>query len=223
MPIKEDKSMAHPLRQINTLFLDIGGVLLTNGWDRKARQLAAATFNLDIEEMNERHHLTFDTYEEGRLRLDEYLERVIFYVKRPFSKNDFKEFMYAQSQPFPQMIDLIGEIKSRYGLKVAAVSNEGRELTEHRIKKFELDKTIDFFVSSCFVHFRKPDSEIYQVALDMAQVHPSQVIYVEDRALFVEIAQNLGFHCIQHKSVDATRDAFSSYGLLTEKMGMHAK
>ena len=214
--------MAHP-QQINTLFLDIGGVLLTNGWDRKARQLAAAKFNLDYEEMNERHHLTFDTFEEGRLELDEYLERVIFYVNRPFSKNDFKDFMFAQSQPYPQMIDLIGEIKTRYGLKVAAVSNEGRELTEHRIKKFELGRIVDFFVSSCFVHFRKPDAEIYQVALDLAQVHPSHVIYVEDRALFVEIAQNMGFHCIQYKSVDATRDAFTTYGFLTEKIGVKAK
>src|SRR5512146_3183958 len=145
--------MAHSI-QITTLFLDIGGVLLTNGWDRKARQLAAATFNLDYDEMNERHHLTFDTYEEGKLKLDEYLDRVIFYVDRPFLKSEFKEFMFAQSQPYPQMIGLINEIKTRYGLKVAAVSNEGRELTEHRIKKYNLDQVIDFFVSSCFVHYR---------------------------------------------------------------------
>ncbi len=209
--------------QITTLFLDIGGVLLTNGWDRKARRLAASTFDLDFDEMNERHHLTFDTYEEGKLKLDEYLDRVIFYVDRPFLKSDFKEFMFAQSQPYPQMIGLINEIKTRHGLKVAAVSNEGRELTEHRIKKYNLDQIIDFFVSSCFVHYRKPDAEIYQVALDMAQVRPSQVIYVEDRSLFVEVAQQLGFHCIQHKNLESTRDAFISYGLLTEELGMHIK
>lgn len=222
MPIDEGKMMAQSL-QITTLFLDIGGVLLTNGWDRKARQLAAATFNIDYDEMNERHHLTFDTYEEGKLKLDEYLDRVIFYVDRPFLKSEFKEFMFGQSQPYPQMIGLIDEIKTRYGLKVAAVSNEGRELTEHRIKKYNLGQVIDFFVSSCFVHYRKPDAEIYQMALDMAQVRPSQVIYVEDRSLFVEVAQQLGFHCIQHKNLESTRDAFISYGLLTEEMGLHVK
>src|SRR5512136_3248390 len=115
--------------KVSALFLDVGGVLLTNGWDRSMRERAAETFKLDYEEMDERHHLTFDTYEEGKLSLDEYMERVVFYEKRPFSKREFKDFMFAQSQPFPQVIDLLQGIKARYGLKVAAVSNEGRELT----------------------------------------------------------------------------------------------
>ncbi len=202
---------------ITTLFIDIGGVLLSNGWDRKARLRASSTFNLDHEEMDERHHLTFDTYEEGKLTLDEYLERVIFYEKRPFSRREFKDFMFAQSQPYPQMIDLVQEVKARYGLKVAAVSNEGRELTEYRIRKYELDKVYDFFVSSCFVHFRKPDAEIYQVALGIAQVQPKQVLYIEDRPLFVEVAQGMGFHCIRHENYDATREALASYGYHVEK------
>jgi putative hydrolase of the HAD superfamily len=123
---------------ITALFLDIGGVLLTNGWDRNMRKDAAATFGLDYEEMNERHHLTFDTYEEGKLSLDEYLRRVVFYEKRPFSLEEFRAFMFAQSQPYPDMIALVQDLKSRHRLKVAAVSNEGRELTIHRIRKFEL-------------------------------------------------------------------------------------
>ena len=86
---------------ITTLFLDIGGVLLTNGWDRNIRIRAAEKFGLDQDEMNERHHLTFDTYEEGKLSLDEYLHRVVFYQDRSFSPEEFKAFMYAQSQPFP--------------------------------------------------------------------------------------------------------------------------
>ncbi len=202
---------------ITTIFIDIGGVLLTNGWDRKSRQRAATTFNLDHDEMDERHHLTFDTYEEGKLSLDEYLERVIFYEKRPFSKREFKDFMFAQSQPYPQMIDLVQAVKARYGVKVAAVSNEGRELTEYRIRKYELDRVCDFFVSSCFVHYRKPDAEIYQVALDIAQVPPKQVIYIEDRALFVEVAQGLGFRCIRHEDVESTRAALASYGFIIEQ------
>ncbi len=202
---------------ITTLFVDIGGVLLTNGWDRKSRQRAAATFHLNYEEMDERHHLTFVTYEEGKLSLDEYLERVIFYEKRPFSRREFKDFMFAQSQPYPQTIALVQEVKARYGLRVAAVSNEGRELTEYRIRKYELDKVCDFFVSSCFVHYRKPDVEIYEVALDIAQVRPRHVIYVEDRALFVEVAQGLGFNCIHHANVESTRDALASYGIINEQ------
>ena len=143
--------------QITTLFVDIGGVLLTNGWDHHSRRRAAETFGLDHEEMNERHHLTFDTYEEGKLSLDDYLQRVVFYQERSFSPEDFKKFMYAQSQPYPDMIRLIRGLRAQYGLRVATVSNEGRELTIYRVQRFDLGTFVDFFLSSCFVHYRKPD------------------------------------------------------------------
>src|SRR5512136_487089 len=120
------------------LFLDVGGVLLTNGWDRRMRKKAAEVFHLDQEEMDERHHLTFDTFELGKLSLDEYLNRMVFYEERPFSKEEFKGFMFSQSQPFPQMIDLVRNLKKAYGLKIAVVSNEGRELTTYRIQNFRL-------------------------------------------------------------------------------------
>src|SRR6266702_2440075 len=135
--------------KITTLFLDVGGVMLTNGWDRKARHRAAEKFNLNCDEMDERHHLTFDTYEEGKLSLDEYLNRVVVYEPRPFSRDEFKEFMFAQSRPYPVMIDFVCRIKERHGLKVVVVSNEGRELTEHRVQAFKLGKFVDCFVSSC--------------------------------------------------------------------------
>jgi putative hydrolase of the HAD superfamily len=180
-----------PSSSITTLFLDIGGVLLTNGWDRGIRILASEKFGLDYKEMDERHHLTFDTYEEGKLSLDEYLNRVVFYQERSFSREEFKAFMYAQSQPFPEMIELMSGLKTQHGLQVAAVSNEGRELTVYRVQKFKLGTFIDFFVSSCFVHYRKPDADIYRIALDIAQVSPKQVVYIDDRPMFVEVAQGL--------------------------------
>ena len=198
---------------IRALFLDIGGVLLTNGWDHTMRQQAAEKFGLDYEEMNERHHLTFDTYEAGKLSLDEYLDRVVFCRERHFTHEVFKEFMFAQSQPYPQMIKLTESLKARYRLKVAAVSNEGRELTAFRIKKFELGTFIDFFVSSCFVHYRKPDPDIFRMALDMAQVSPEHVVYIEDRPMFVEVACSLGLHAIRHTDVETTRTALAELGL----------
>ncbi|MEJ2147849.1 MAG: HAD family phosphatase [Chloroflexota bacterium] len=199
--------------QITTLFLDIGGVLLTNGWDHNARRRAAQTFDLDYGEMDERHHLTFDTYEEGKLSLKEYLDRVVFFEDRPFSRDEFKSFMFAQSQPYPEMISLIRTLKARYNLKVAAVSNEGRELTIYRIQKFDLGSFMDFFVSSCFVHYRKPDADIYRIALDIAQVSPEQVAYLEDRTMFVNIAQGLGIQGILHTSYESTQAALAALGL----------
>jgi putative hydrolase of the HAD superfamily len=203
-----------PASPITTLFLDIGGVLLTNGWDHNQRTQAARKFGLDYDEMNERHHLTFDTYEEGKLSLDQYLDRVVFYQARTFSKDEFKAFMFAQSKPFPEMIEMVGKLKNQYCLQVAAVSNEGRELTVYRVQEFKLGSFIDFFISSCFVHYRKPDADLYQIALDIAQVKPEQVIYIDDRAMFVEVAKGLGIKGILHSGYETTQKSLETFGLL---------
>jgi len=200
--------------EIKTLFLDIGGVLLTNGWDHNMRQRAAEKFGLEFEEMNERHHLTYDTYEEGKLSLKEYLQRLVFFEQRSFSMDEFRKFMFDQSKPYPEMLALVNQLKERYSLKVAAISNEGRELTEYRIREFDLGAYIDFFISSCFVHFRKPDIDIYRIALDIAQVKPEQAIYIEDRAMFVEIAESLGMQSILHRDTETTRAAIEKLGLI---------
>jgi putative hydrolase of the HAD superfamily len=199
--------------QITTLFLDIGGVLLTNGWDHNIRKHAADQFGLDYEEMNERHHLTFDTYEEGKLSLGQYLNRVVFYQERSFSREEFKAFMYAQSQPYTNMIELVRGLKTQYNLQVAAVSNEGRELTEFRVQQFKLGTFIDFFVSSSFVHYRKPDEDMYRIALDISQARPEQVVYVDDRGMFVEVARGLNITGITHTGYEATQKSLEELGL----------
>jgi putative hydrolase of the HAD superfamily len=198
---------------ITHLFLDIGGVLLTNGWDRHMRRQAAQRFGLDFEEMNDRHKMSFDTYEEGKLNLDTYLSQVVFYRERPFSRKEFKDFMLVQSRAHPEMIDLVRRLKEKYNLWSAAISNEGRELTVYRIKKFKLQTIIDFFVSSCFVHFRKPDQDLYRMALDISQAKPAQSVYIDDRALFVEVARGLGLNGIHHTGFESTRAALAGLGL----------
>jgi putative hydrolase of the HAD superfamily len=197
---------------ITTLFLDIGGVLLSNGWDRAARKLAASEFSLDPVEFEERHHLTFDTYEEGKLTLDEYLDRIVFYEHRSFTRQQFKDFMYSRTEPYPEMIEMICQIKEKYKLKLAIVNNEGRELNEYRIRTFGLNKFIDFFISSCFVHFRKPDADIFRIALDIALVKPYEVIYIEDRAMFVSVAENLGINGLLHENYATTREKLAEWG-----------
>jgi putative hydrolase of the HAD superfamily len=198
---------------ITALFLDIGGVLLTNGWDHNARELAAKTFDLDLAEMEDRHHLTFDTYEEGKLTLEEYLGRVVFYQKRPFTRDRFRRFMFAQSKPYPEMIELVAQLKVRHGLKIAVVSNEARELNAHRIRKFKLAGFVDSFVSSCFVHVRKPDAEIFRLALDIVQTSARQVVYIENTPMFVQIAEGLGIRSILHTDYKSTCAKLASLGL----------
>lgn len=207
---QKDPRLSSP---IEALFLDIGGVLLTNGWDHHMRRQAADRFRFDYEEMNDRHHMTFDTYEVGKLSLDEYLQRVVFYEPRSFTLEEFKTYMFAQSQPYSDMIELVRKLRDRYGLKVAAVSNEGRELTVYRIHEFALDEIIDYFISSCFVHFRKPDVDMYRMALDIGSVTPERAVYIEDRPMFVEVAQSLGINGIRHNGYRFTREALKAFGL----------
>ncbi len=200
--------------KITTLFTDIGGVLLTNGWDRDARAEAAEKFNLDEEDMQDRHHLTFDTYEVGKITLAEYLHRLVFFERRDFTEDDFKEFMFSKSQPYPNMIKLLRNLKEKYKLKVAVISNEGRELNQYRIDTFKLNEFIDFYVSSSFVHFRKPDADIFKVAIDISQCDIDQSIYIDDRKLFVQVSSDLGLQGIHHTDYESTKQKLADLGLI---------
>ncbi|HEX3556784.1 MAG TPA: HAD-IA family hydrolase [Thermoanaerobaculia bacterium] len=199
--------------EITHLFTDLGGVLLTNGWDRGLRQLVASHFGIDPGEMDERHHLTYDTYEAGKISLSEYLRRVVFWEPRGFSEQQVVDFMLEQARCFPDMIEMYKRIKARHGLRVVVVSNEGRELTQDRIRRFKLKEFVDIFVVSSYVHFRKPDEDIFRIALDVAQAEPAQVVYVDDRHMFAEVASRLGMIEIWHRDYASTRAALGELGL----------
>jgi putative hydrolase of the HAD superfamily len=198
------------------MFLDIGGVLLTNGSDHLARRRAAKHFKLEWTEMEERHALTFATHEEGKLPFEEYLGGVVFHQRRPFTRSQFRRFMFAQSKPYPKMIELAAQLRTQYGLKVAVVSNEARELNAYRIRNFKLDRFVDSFISSCFVQIRKPDADIFRLALDIAHAPASQVVYIENTPMFVQVAEGLGIRSILHADYESTRAKLASFGLPSE-------
>jgi HAD superfamily hydrolase (TIGR01509 family) len=198
---------------ITALFLDIGGVLLTDGWSHGSSKLAAKAFGLNLEELKKRHNQALDTYELGKLTIEEYLNQVVFYEKRPFTPARFRKFMFAQSKPYPKMIELVRRLKARYGLKIVVVSNEGRGLNEYRIRKFKLNDFVDSFISSCFVQLRKPDADIFRVGLDTAQVLANQVIYIDNTPMFVEVAEGLGIRSILHTDYRSTCAKLVSFGL----------
>ncbi len=199
---------------IKTVFLDIGSVLLTNGWDRKSRKLASAKFNLDYEDFEARHEDLFALYEEGKISLDYYLDKTLFYKERPFSRNEFKAFMFDQSQPYPQMIDLFAGLKEKYKFKLVSINNEGLELSVYRIKKFSLDPLFDFFVTSCFVHIRKPDENIFKLALNLSYAKPDESIFIDDRNFNVETAANLGINAFRHTDYESTKGKLSLFGFI---------
>jgi putative hydrolase of the HAD superfamily len=198
---------------ITTLFLDVGGVLLTNGWDHQSRKRAAIHFKLNLTEMQERHELNFETHEEDKTTFKEYLDRVVFYQKRAFTRDTFRRFMFAQSKPYAEMIGLVRNLKAKYGLKIIVVSNESRELNAHRISAFELAGFVDAFISSCYVRLRKPDADIFKLALDIAQTPARQIVYIENTPLFVQIAEGMGIRSILHTDYKSTCTKLASFGL----------
>jgi len=206
---------------ITTLLLDVGDVLLTNGWDHLARRRAAKHFKLDWAEMEERHRLVFETHEEGKLSFEEYLGWMVFFEKRTFTRNQFRDFMFAQSRPYPRMIDLVTELKARHGLKIVVVSNESRAVNAHRIRTFRLDRLVDTFISSCFVHMRKPDVEIFRLALDIAQTPAAQAVFIDNTPMFVQIAEGLGIRGIHHVDYESTCTRLASFGVQMQQ-GIHS-
>jgi len=207
--------------EVTALFLDVGGVLLTNGWDHHARRRAAKHFNLDWAEMQDRHGLNFETHEEGRMTFQEYLNRVVFYQKRRFTRTQFRRFMCAQSKPCTEMIQMFVRLKVRYGLKIVVVSNESREVNAYRIQKFKLGAVVDSFITSCFIQLRKPDVEIFRLALDIAQMPVRQVVYIENTPMFVQVAEGLGIRSILHTDYRSTRERLVSLGLQNDEGVSH--
>lgn len=191
--------------EVSTLFWDNGGVILTNGWDRTSRRAAVDKFKLDWADFEDRHELMLNDFETGRATLDEYLRRVVFYRDRPFTPDDFKKFMFEQSQPFPESLDFIKKLAQTHRYPMCSLNNESLELNEYRIHTFKLRDYFESFFSSCYLGLRKPNIEIYKLALKITQCEPQECVMIDDRGLNLETAKEIGIHTIQFKNVSQLR------------------
>lgn len=187
------------------LFLDVGGVLLTNGWGHESRQLAAEKFNINYADMESLHNLIFPVYEIGSISLDEYLDTVVFNHPRNFTREDFKSFMFSESKELSDLLQWLILWKKTCGLRVISINNEGKEMNDYRIKKFGLHHCFDAFVSSCEVGLRKPDPSIFKLAMGIAQVSPEQCYYFDDRPMLVEAARRTGMNVFLHTDFESTK------------------
>jgi putative hydrolase of the HAD superfamily len=188
------------------IFSDIGGVLLSNGWGHESRQAAAAKFGFDYTEMNTLHEFIFNVYEIGSISLDEYLNTTLFYRPRNFTKQAIIDFMLEQSTELPTLRWMIAfKKKHATRFRFISINNEGKELNDYRIKKFKLHECFDAFISSCEVGMRKPDPGIFQLAMGIAQVDPSQCIYFDDRQILVDAAAKTGMTCYRHTQLESTQ------------------
>lgn len=189
---------------IKAVLSDIGGVLLTNGWGSQSRKEACSLFEIDEIDFGLRHATYYPLHEEGKLSLDDYLDRVVFYRHRPFSRQQFLEFIYSQSQLLPQMLEGMIQAKQLYGFRTLAVSNEGRELALYRATHFGLDRLFDGYLVSSSIAKRKPEPAFYQLALDLVGCLPEEVVYIDDRPLFIEEAERIGLLAYHHSEALAT-------------------
>lgn len=195
------------------LFMDIGGVLLTNGWDSDARASAAAQFALDPHEMETRHETVSEAFETGRMTLDGYLDHVVFHRPRTFDRAEFRWFMESRSHPHGAAIALAARLGRVPGLTLATLNNESLALNRYRIETFGLKPLFVAFFSSCFLGVRKPDPGIFRLAVRVMQVDPDACLFVDDRDENVEAARETGLPAVRYPGADGLRETLESRGI----------
>lgn len=201
------------MAEIRAIFWDVGGVLLTNAWDREQRRKALHHFHLDEEEFHNRHQMVVSSFERGKISVDEYLDRTIFYRSRPFTREAFQELMFSQSQPVPEVLAFAQALADSKIYFMSTINNESRELNLYRIRKFGLRRIFRLFVSSCFVGFRKPEPDIYRLALELTQIPAEECCFIDDRALNLEVAAKLGMHTIEMQTLDKLKKNLVALGV----------
>ena len=198
---------------IRALFWDVGGVLLTNAWDHTQRSEALKHFQLEEEEFRDRHEMVVSSFERGKITLDEYLDRTVFYRPRPFPREAFRDFMFSLSQPYPEVLQFAQGLGDSGRYFMGTINNESRELNYDRLDKFALRKIFRLFVSSCFVGLRKPESGIYHLALEITQIPAQECCFIDDRALNLECAAKLGMHTIEMDGLPQLRADLKKLGV----------
>ena len=198
---------------ITTIFFDIGGVLLTDGWGHDSRRAAADHFGLDWEEFRDRHEKVAHAIETNRMTLDQYLDRAVFYRPRSFTREEFREFIFAQSQPKPESIEIAKRLAASKTFFMATINNEILELNSYRLEKFGLRAIFPVFFSSCFLGLRKPDEAIYRAVLQITQRNAGECIFIDDREVNLECPRETGFNTILFEGADQLRSQLHELGV----------
>lgn len=201
---------------ITTLLWDLGGVLLSNGWDTEARRRAADQFKLEWRLFEERHRRFVPDFETGRLNIHGYLARTIFFRERSFTEDEFREFMFAQSRPFPESLAIARALAASGQYVLATVNNESFELNQYRIEEFGLTGIFTAFFSSCILGVKKPDPSIFRMALRILQRAPGETLFIEDRPQNVQRARRSGIHAIRYRSPKQLTEALARYEVVPE-------
>ena len=90
--------MASAPPEIRAIYWDIGGVLLTNGWDHQERARVLQQFSIPRDEYEAHHAEANDRWERGELTDDEFLKQTVFFKERSFTPAQFLQALREQSQ-----------------------------------------------------------------------------------------------------------------------------
>ena len=202
------------MQKITTLFFDVGGVILTNGWDHTSREKAAAHFSYDYESVERRHQPLFEEFDCGKLSLDEYLDQAIFFEERPFSREAFIRFMKKQSEPHPGSLEVLEKLAQSGHYFLATINNESFALNQYRIKTFGLDKYFTTFLSSCYLGVTKPNRKIFNKALWITQRKGEECLFIDDREENITAAQACGMQGIHLKDQQQLSDLLKEQNIL---------
>jgi putative hydrolase of the HAD superfamily len=198
----------------DVILFDVGGVLLTNGWDHDERAEAAKQFDLDLAGLEARHAEVYPAWESGAMTGKDYLTHVIFNEPRSFSRGAFFSFMLGQSKLLPDgAMGILKEVAASKKCMVGALNNEARETNEYRFREFGIREHISVALSSCYLGLRKPDAAIYHRALDILGRPAERVLFIDDRAENAAAAAAVGMKAIRFVGAERLRTELKDLGV----------
>jgi putative hydrolase of the HAD superfamily len=182
----------------DVILFDVGGVLLTNGWDHRERSAVLDQFHLDKAEFEARHAVPNAAWERDEIDAKAYMDATVFYEPRSFSHDEFFAAICAQSKLLPDGgLGILQELAASDKCRLGVLNNEARETNDYRFATFGLRAYLEFAFSSCYVGLRKPEPAIYRRALDILGRPAERVLFIDDRQENVAGAASVGMKTIR--------------------------
>jgi HAD superfamily hydrolase (TIGR01509 family) len=201
---------------IRTLFWDIGGVVLTNGWDIDQRTKVLSRLGVDLEAYEEVHERANYYWERGLITAKEFFAQTVL---NPNPKLDLTfdivwKQVCAQSKVLhPECLDILAELKRQGRYRLATLNNESRELNGHRLDAFKLRSLFDYFICSGYVHEMKPLPGVYRSAIDISGFEARTALFIDDKEENCESAKVLGMQTIWFKNPEQLCTALADYDI----------
>jgi len=200
----------------DVILFDVGGVLLTNGWDHGERAAAAEHFGLNAEELEARNTKVVAAWDRSEIDRNQYLDATVFTEPRSFTHDEFFDFMLSQSRVQPDgALEILREVAASKRFLVGSLNNEPREMNEYRFGKFELRRYLKVAFSSCYMGLRKPEPAMYRRALDILGCPPYRILFIDDREENVAGAAAAGIKAIRFAGAEALRAELEARGVLS--------